>query len=73
MEPSEDDVTNLYADLRATITTTVHEIMNTEIVSLRSLVRYILDEEIEAHKADIAREVMKEIAGQVRFTQARRC
>jgi hypothetical protein len=62
----KDNTTDLYADLRGAVINTVHETMNSEIASLRALVRHVVAEEIEARKADIARDVMTEIAKQVR-------
>jgi hypothetical protein len=65
MEPTENSP-DLYADLRGAVINTVHDTMNSEIASLRALVRHIVKEEIEARKADIARDVMAEIAASVR-------
>lgn len=65
-EKNTEQTPNLYAELRGAVITTVHDTMNTEIASLRALVRHIVKEEIEARKADIAASVMAEIAKQVR-------
>ncbi len=67
-----ENIIPLYAELRATVIGLVHETMNSEITSLRTLVRAILIDEIEAHKADIARAVLKEINDQVRLHSASR-
>jgi hypothetical protein len=63
----KDNAPDLYADLRGAVISTVHDIMNEEITRLRALVRHVVEEEIEARKKDIARDVMAEIARQMRM------